>query len=85
MGYKNCTSEVQFFSGYKMAEWGTIPQNGVHLAALVGTSNIRNNVYVYEQHLVCIFVVLTQYIYCCSFLLSLLFNKSLRFGIAQTF
>jgi hypothetical protein len=46
---------------------------------------MRNNLYVYEQNLVCIFVVLTQYIYCYSLLLSLLFNKSLRFGTVQTF
>jgi hypothetical protein len=34
-GYKSCTSEIQFFLGDKMAKWGTIPQNALHLAALL--------------------------------------------------
>ena len=34
MGYKICTPGVQNFLGYKMAKWGTVPQNGVRLATL---------------------------------------------------
>ena len=34
MGYKTRTPGVQIFAGYKKSKWGTVPQNGVQLAAL---------------------------------------------------
>ncbi|CAF1191059.1 unnamed protein product [Adineta ricciae] len=36
MGYKYCTSGVQIFLGYKLSKWGTVPPNGVQMAALEG-------------------------------------------------
>jgi len=35
MGYKICTPGVQNFLGYRIVKWGTVPRNGVQLAALI--------------------------------------------------
>ena len=34
MRYKNGTLGVQFFLGYKLFKWGTVPQNEARLATL---------------------------------------------------